>query len=386
MAESKRKFLLAAKVHADVDVDPVPTAADNAFLAENPSPNFGIGSQQTNEGTGSLNTEAPIITRTPDGIGFRTYAKGAGSAGAAPEFGALFRGAAFEEVILEDPVPAAPEACGAGGTTTTVILGASASSTDQIYRGMPIVLSGTESGTASIIDYDGSTKTATLSRAFAGAIGADTNYQIPANVTYREASEDIDQLAIYHWDDKRLRKFTNMRANALNMVFPTNGAGYFDWNFTGLNIADDDNAGGIPTAAIQANRPAPFNNGALLIDRKEMYASQTSIAMNFQLASPPNPNRPEGFNAPIINSRGPTLTIDPLRSAKADFDPLSLARAGTKVPFLLYMHGAAGNRIMVSSATLQITGYQDSNNQNLATEQLAGFFSGADSALFISIF
>src|SRR5690606_5618307 len=123
-----------------------PSASTDAVLVENFSISFNPNVIRTNEVTGSLDGRGSIIGGMTVGFNFDAYLKGSGAAGTAPEWGKLLKACGWAETLTASAVPAAPEACAAGGTTTTATLGASASSTADAYRGMPIDFSGAVAG------------------------------------------------------------------------------------------------------------------------------------------------------------------------------------------------------------------------------------------------
>ncbi|MDP6815746.1 MAG: hypothetical protein QF582_21195, partial [Alphaproteobacteria bacterium] len=74
----------------------------------------------------------------------------------------------------------------------------SASSGDQVYRGMPLDLTGAPAALAFISDYAGGSKTAGIADLLGSAPTAGgTQYQIPANVLYAPASTSIPSLTLY---------------------------------------------------------------------------------------------------------------------------------------------------------------------------------------------
>src|SRR5688572_24132435 len=131
---TKNKVLLA-KIESAEGSDAAPAVTD-AILCENPRLSWNANVITTNEVTGSLDSDAPLVGGMTVSLTFDVFLKGSGVAGTAPEFGDLLKACGYAETITAAAV-GAPTAC-ASGTTTTATLAAPAGTTAQQYRGMPI--------------------------------------------------------------------------------------------------------------------------------------------------------------------------------------------------------------------------------------------------------
>jgi hypothetical protein len=112
--------------------------------------------QQTAEDptmNGSLDANAPFVTGIRPEITIRMPLRGAGTAGTAPELGKLTTACRFVETLAAAAI-GAPTAATAG-TANTATLATPFAATAQLYRGMPISLTGNPvAGAISLItDY-----------------------------------------------------------------------------------------------------------------------------------------------------------------------------------------------------------------------------------------
>ena len=287
MALRTRNAVLLAKIEPTEGQDAAPSASTDAVLVENPQINFNPNLIETDEVTGSLDGAGPIVGGMTAEVTFDVLLKGSGSAGSVPEYGDLLKACGWAETITAAAIPAAPEACAAGGSTTTAVLGTSASSTNQIYRGMPIDFTGTPAGSAFVSDYSGGSKTATLTDTLSGSIGVSTNYQIPANVLYAPASVSISALTIYLYLDGLLYKLVGCRGS-FNLTLTSGGVGRLSFTFQGLYLSKADAA--VPAATYDATRPAPFKNGTMLVNRLAAALESLTVDLGNEQSFPDNPN------------------------------------------------------------------------------------------------
>ncbi len=188
MPLAQRKRVILVKLEPTYGADSSPVAADAVLCSglditplEGSSverdfirPYFG--------GSGSIRVENYIS------LSFDTEIAGSGTAATPPEWGALLKAANFSETITAAAITGTGQA---GGSTTSIKLAATASAVDGFYTGMTVTLTaGPGSGQAGeIIAYVGSTKMATIAKAWAVAPDATSGYSIGANVTYLPNSD-----------------------------------------------------------------------------------------------------------------------------------------------------------------------------------------------------
>lgn len=387
MALRTRKGTLLAKVETTEGQDAVPTTT-NAILVENLRVTPDQGAVNTNELTGSLDPRAPIPTGLRMNVSFDTYIRGNGVAGAAPEFGDLFKACGWEEVVQAAVGPQA----GTAGSTTTLTLGTAATAIAQAYRGMPINLTGNITTTLTcIVDYTAG-RVATMAAQFpTTALSASTNFTIPANVLYRPTSDLtlIKTLTLYAYMDGLLFKLLGGRGT-FTVALQAGQPGRISWNFTGIFGGKSDAA--VPTInSFDATRPPIWRDpdgysGVMSVNRAEAAVRGLTFDTGNQLVYPDNPNALEGFDVTEIVSRAMAATIDPLATLVATRDLLADMQAGTQRIVHARYGTVAGNRFAMTMPAAQPVGVVPGDREGLMTEQVRLFPAGEDAGCFMSFY
>lgn len=336
--------LFVAAEQPDETVFPAITPTTDAIFAEGTAVSYDVQTAETNEDTGALDRGE----RRATGISFqattRIYLVGTSAAGTPPRYGLLLRAAGFGEQITAAPVPSgAPEAVGAGSTTTTVVLGATASGTDQIYQGMPLQLSGDMNVITFIASYDGATKTATVTDTLPSVPAAlTTTYQVLANVRYRPASAGIPLLgADIYLDGIKVR--ADGIQGSVQSVWAAKGVPALDFTFQGRFIGETDAA--VPSVADTRPVKPIFVGGVMSIDRKKLAVSNFTLNPNSQLELGDDPNEPQGFTVAATAGRQMEATLDPeMRLIAEGGDVMAAVIAGTEMVGRVSCGTQAGNR------------------------------------------
>lgn len=358
------------------------SASTDAVLIENPSIRFNPQNTETRELTGSLDNRGPIVGGMQIQVGFDVYLKGSGVAGTAPEWGELMRACGWAEVVTGTAVPASAEACGAGGSTTTAELGASAAATADLYRGMPIDFTGTVVGSSFISDYTVG-KVATLADTMGGAVVATSNYQIPVNVLYKPASTSIPSGTIGLYMDGVLYTLAGCRGT-WSLSNPAAGPGKFSFTFSGMFVSKTDAA--VPSCTYDTTRPPIFKGGAMLINRATSAMATFTIDNGNQVVYPGNPNAVEGFDPSIITERSMTGSLDPQATLVATRDILGAMRLGTQHIIHARWGSVAGNRVGITIPTALYTAADPGDRQGIMTEQTNFSAIGQDAGAFIALY
>jgi hypothetical protein len=379
MALRTRNAVLLAKIESSELTDASPSAGSDAVKVEVDMPSFQQAMAQTNEVSGSLDRSAPVPAGTTVTIPFTVVLKGSGTAGTAPEVGKLLKACGMSETVTGAAVPAAPEACANGGSTTTAVLGASASSTAQAYRGMPVTFSSTVSGTSFISDYTAG-KVATLTDTMGGAIVNTSNYQVVKNVLYGPASGSIPTLTMYLYMDGVVYKFVGCRGN-LDVSLPTNDVGRLRFEFRGVFSAMADAS--VPVPSYDEPTVYAIKGGYALYDRATQATRSISLGLGNTITFPDNPNNAEGVDAPIITDRQVRGSLDPLATVVATRDPLTTLRAGTEKILHVRYGSAAGNRLAITVPKAQILEYNPTDDGGLKRIGTPFQGNGADASAFL---
>lgn len=382
-----RNAALLIKTQAAEGVAESMSGSADGLTVENPRWQLNPNLVQANEATGTLD---PFESRIPAGMKVSmtcdVYLKGSGTAGTAPRLGRFLTAAGFAEVVTATAVPSSPEACGAGGSTTTAQLGASAGTTAQQYRGMPAIFEGDVEGLTTITDYT-TGKIATLANTFA-AIDADTDYQIPVNVLYKPTSvgSDIKILTAKLFRDGVRILMSDVRLSFQLMVDAA-GVGKISITMQGILVDyDDESMPVLPEDTV----PKPVFRGAtgghFSIQRVPVAIRQFMVDIGNALVATPNPNAAEGFDGPIITARNTTGRVDPNRAAKATVDYVAGIRAGTKYIMHARWGSVAGNRIALTCPYAQVVDEGDEDAEGVAKSALQFDLNKPDAGIFICFF
>lgn len=383
MALRARNAVVLAKIESTVGTDSSPVQGSDAILVENPTVDPQVGVINTDEVTGSLDSEGPIVSGIRGRITFSSLLRGSGAAGTAPEIGKLLRACGWAETITASAVPAAPEACGAGGSTTTAQLGASASATAQAYRGMPVNISSAITLSSFITDYT-SGKVATLTDIASGTINAGSNYQIPINVLYAPASVSIPSLTMYVYMDGVLYKFVGCRGS-FSLSVDAGGIGRINWDFMGHYVSKTDIA--VPSAPVyDTTRPPVWRNGIAKINRIASAMASLGLDPNNTVVMPGDPNKAEGFDYPIITRRDMSGSMNPLEELVATRDVMTAFRDGTRQIVHAKWGSSAGNRIGITIPQAHYTAQSPANRDELLAVSVPFKAVGKDSAALICFY
>jgi hypothetical protein len=195
------------------------------------------------------------------------------------------------------------------GTTTSFTAQSPWAGTLQIYRGMPVLLSGNPAtpAFAFISDYT-AVRLATLADLFGSALSAATKASIPANVRFTPASASIPSLSMEYYMDGLRYRLNGVRGR-VSFQFDAAGACKASFAMRGLFESKTDAA--VPATVYDGTRPPTFRNSRFLIQRIQAALRTLSIDAAAEPVYPSNPNASEGFDAPLHVSRNLTGRMDP---------------------------------------------------------------------------
>jgi hypothetical protein len=355
-----RPQTLLAKVESSEGVDPTPTAAANAIKVENVNWTETPNVIQSNEVSGALDVSPPLIGGVKTAVTFDVWVKARALGSTAPDMSPLLKACGMTETLTTTSIPAAPEALAAGGSTTTAVLGASATGTANLYTGMPITFSGTVSGDSFIAAYSAA-KLATLTDIMSGALVATTNYVIPINALYRFASSSLTSATLWLYRDGK--KLMGIGCRGTFTMQWVSGEGIkFSFSFMGVWVQATDTA----------NVSGTFNDTTKLVWRGTTSAV-SRMRWNRILAQcktltfdagntvvrPDNPEGVEGYDPAQITLRNASGSFDPLETLLATRDILADMRNNTARIVHARAGTAAGARVAVTAANC----YATQNNQ-----------------------
>lgn len=383
-----RPQTLLAKVEVSEGVDPTPTAASNAIKIENINWTETPNVIQSNEHSGALDVSSPLVGGVKTTVTFDVWVKGRATASTAPDLGVLLKGCGMAETVTSTSVPAAPEALAAGGSTTTAVLGASATGTLSLYNGMPITFSSTVAGDSFIAAYTAA-KTATLTDIMSGSLVATSNYVIPLNVVYRFASTSIASLTLWCYRDGK--KMMGVGCRGTYTMTWVNGEGIkFSFSFMGVWVQATDTA----------NVSGTFNDTGKIVWRgtssavsrmrwNRILAQVRTLTVDAgnTVVHPDNPEGTEGYDPAQITLRNSTFSIDPLETLLATRDIFADMRAGTARILHARAGSTAGSRVAVTAAAAYATqNNQGGDRDGFSTEAVSGRLTGDNDAFSICFY
>lgn len=265
--------------------------------------------------------------------------------------GRILQSVKMTELRTTSAIPASPEAV-SGGTTNSATLGAGATGTADLYKGMAIQLDGQGSTLktelTAIRAYTAG-KVATFIETFAGSVSG--NYQIPPQLGYLRdiSSSDPVILSQQIWVDGIRYDLRDVRPSGLTIVVPTSTkdqAAYpeLQCTFEGTIDAYADQA----TPSVPALGAVPFfKNGDLHVANVRVGASTLSLNMGLTTEFPPNPNGVDGVDLPELTGGVSTVQATLQKYRKATFDTLGMADAQAYHPFFAQWGDTAWNIVQI---------------------------------------
>lgn len=291
-------------------------------------------------------------------------AAGSGTPGVAPAWGPLHRGCAMSETILAAPVTGTAQE----GDANSITLAAGASAVDDLYSGMPLAITaGTGNGKSGyIVDYNGTTKVATIVSADWVAPDATSEYSIGACVAYRPISEEPESLMLYMNVDGVLHKFLGARGN-VSSAFVLDQIPVFRYQFSGLYVPVTDAP--VPAGLFtQWKQPRVVNNDNTPFFSLHGYheAGLESLEMDQgnEVSYDNFINAEEEF---VISNMRPSGSLSIKATTVAEKDWWDIASAATLGPCVLQHGTVAGNRVALSMPAVQIAAPNYGAKNNTAT-------------------
>lgn len=235
MPRFDRRRIILAKIQPTLNADSVPTGAANAILLAGPPQVTPFRSNNVNRDLirDYFGASEQLVGTGYVELAFATEFQSSGTGGTAPAWGPLLRGAGWAETLLAAPVTGTAQAGGANSVT----LAAGASAVDDFYNGGYITLTGgTGSGqSALILDYNGTTKAATVGPAWTINPDATSLYSIAANAAYNPITASLEMLSIYYYRDGVQRKAINCRGNLESIDCTVGGRPLMKWRMLGID-------------------------------------------------------------------------------------------------------------------------------------------------------
>lgn len=278
---------------------------------------------------------------------------GGGSVPAANTFllGRILQAAKFTELRTSTAIPAAAEAVSAG-TTTGATLGAGATGTADLYKGMAITLAGMGTSykerMSAIRSYTAS-KVATFVEAFGSAVSG--NYQIPPQLGYMRdvSSSDPILLSQQVWIDGHRFDLMNVRITGLQIVVPTSTKDQAAYPEVQVTVdATISNHTANPTPAVTPLGAIPvYKDGDGWIANTRVGIQTFTVDLGIETENPPNPNKADGNDAPEMVGSAARISMTRQKYLPSTIDTLALADAQGNHAFFAQWGNAAGALVQI---------------------------------------
>lgn len=228
------------------------------------------------------------------------------------------------------------------GTTTTATLQNPFAATLQLYRGMPVLLSGNPATPvyAAIGDYSAA-RVATLATLFGSALSGSTKASIPPHVLYLPSENDPTYFSAQLEEGGLRYQFKDVLCSQLRIRVPTRGVARCEATLIGRFVGEAD-AALTSSVVYDATRPGIFLDSIAYLNRKAVQIPEVSFEINAEVPQIDEPGDGEGFSEPIYVGRDIMMNLDVAKRLKATEDTLAMLR-GTTDPFPSWFHVRGGN-------------------------------------------
>lgn len=336
--------------------------------------------------TGSYDDAAPIPGGMRAEIMLTIPMAGSGAAGTAPEWGKLLRACRMEEVVTAAAI-GAPTAATAG-TANTVTAAAPFAATAQLYRFMPLLITGNPAAGAQdiVLDYTVG-RVITLARTYSPVLSTSSLLQIPVNVLYRPVSDESLEVGFtcYAYADGLRHKILGCKGSwAVGLVAGRPAS--IVMRLTGIVSAYNE-AAATPAGFVPVTRQAPrWAGGVSQLNRAALQCESLNFDMGVRTYYPENPEAAEGFDVPIITGAGGRITANPFSHTTNTPTRTSAFRAGTPMPVAAIWGSVAGNRFAICSPSAQVVDLQPAERAELGVDAIVLQPDTADASIGLACF
>lgn len=382
----KNQFLVA-KVEATPGTDASPGTVD-AILCEPPSLDPAPQTERNPEVTGGLDSNPAFYNGGYRQGTARVRMKGSGAAGTAPDWYTLAKACGFSVTNVAADVTGTAQAVG----SNTVTLAAGASAAADYYVGMVIVVAGRKA--RCIVDYDGTTKIAKVSPAWAVSFGDGTTetmptgtptYTIPAGSLLSPISTNIPYLTWKRYLQNQVGgnavvdRVTGWQGNARFTIARAGCTVDFD----GRGQFDDDQDAAWPGLPTFLNQSPPPAIGAQFFVNDVAAPVTINLDMGAQVTSESDPNAPNGFGIAAITGRETGGSIQLPRRNVAVENVNASIRAGTTNVATAIWGSVVGNRLAFTVPAFAKTGRTQSDVDGVVYDQMSIGCYGANANPFV---
>lgn len=342
---------------------------------------------ELNEYTGSMDKSASINGGLRPRLRMRFPLRGSGAAATAPEWGKLLRCCTMLETYTSSAV-GVPTAA-ASGTTTTVTAASPFAATAQLYRGMPLLVTGDQTTTTGILDYTvgrvitfGETRT---------ALTTSSLLQVPVNYLYSPTSDESNYktATVYLYSDGWLQIFTGC-AGTWSLELTTGGIGFITFELRGQYVTPSATALPAAAATAAATRtlivPPRFVAGKMQLNKTLAQVNTLSVAAGTTVVLPDDPESAEGYGPALATDRAANGSMNPYVDTTKNLALMNAFRLGTSMNMMAQLGTTAGNRFIVMAPAARAKGLKMSAREGIAANDITFDCDGADASLFLAAF
>lgn len=373
-----------AKVEAVAGTEETLAPASDAVKMEDAGLQFQPESEETNEGSASLDQSDPVI-----GGGSAVYRgtwnlKGSGSAGTAPEASDYLRSCALGETLRAADLTGITQA---GSTSTVLKLAAGDGALVNIGEIVELT-SGSGAPTRQVITGI-SGDDATVYPGYTTPPGTGDGYAVRANAGYAKVSVDCETLTAHLFRNSKQTGINSLRyrmkGGTGNVVLTlTSGrVGKAAFEITG-QIVDRDSQSA-PTGLVFDTAPKfSLRNADVYFDAKALKMRQIEINLGAEVAQPDDPGEKWARDVAAVVNRNTLVTINPYLRQLSDYDAWTDADNQTKRTLWVNYGTAIGNRVSILlPELLPARGPEDADLDGFAAESLQFKASGIDAGAYI---
>ena len=265
--------------------------------------------------------------------------------------GRVLQAAKMTEVRTATAIPASAEA-GTAGTTNALTLGAGATGTADLYKGMAISLVGmgaTYKDRMTAIRSYTALKVATMLQTYGSSITG--NYQIPTQIGYMRDVSATDPIILSQqvWLDGHRFNLVNCRVTSLQIIIPTSTkdqAAYPEVQVT-FDVQIDSHAANATPSVPSLGAIPLYKDGKFWLNNTQLGVQTFTVDMGLQTENPPNPNKVDGVDAAELVGGMGSVSMTRQKYLPATFDSLTLAEAQGYMGLFAQWGGAAGQMVQV---------------------------------------
>ena len=359
-----RKSLILVKLETTYGTDIGPTGTDAVLVRDLTITPLESDSVSRDLVRAYLGASEQLLANIRVQCQFTVELAGSGTAGTAPRFGDALRACGMAQSLSS-----VLTGTSTAGSSNSITLAASASSTDGDYNGDIITItSGTGSGHVGLITgYVGSTKVATVRPITATFVpGATSGYSIAANATYKPVSNNFESVTIYYNVDGLLHKVTGARGT-VSLSGEVGAIPTLQFTMTGIYNSPTDTAAPAATYTNQAT-PQIFKQGNTTAFQFYSYTDACLQSVSMDIGNNIVYRELVGCTKQVLitqrNVTGTVMIETPTIAAK---DYFTAAITDGTTGNLTFAHGTtAGNRVSLVLNTVDIGNPSYSGQDDIA--------------------